>query len=354
MKLLKKITVSALALALALSASGCGRLNISKEIARVGDRVITEAEFKYYLENVKSQMLSESGQTSTGDDNSFWEAEIEGEKASDVAKNKALDEAVRVELACIKAEEAGLSVSEETTREINAIFTSGDSSQKEQIKEIESKTGLFERLFKKALTKSALASEYAKYINENEADKITPTEEDIQSAYESDYVRVKHVLVTIDDEEEDTTADETEETPTKDPEAAKAEKKALAEDIAKKAKEGKNFESLVTEYGKDPGMESSPDGYTFAKDGSMMAEFETAAFDLEIGEVSEPVETSYGYHIIKRYPLLTSGTDYDEIKSKLQSSLMEDKYNEIIDAFKADYDIEIKTNAVNKIKVKSN
>ena len=41
----------------------------------------------------------------TGEDNNFWEAEIDGEKASVVAKNKALDEAIRVEIAAIKAEE---------------------------------------------------------------------------------------------------------------------------------------------------------------------------------------------------------------------------------------------------------
>ncbi len=350
MKLMKKITAAVLAFILVLGFSGCGKLNISREIARVNDRVITEAEFKYYLENVKSQMISESGQMTA--DDSFWEAEIDGEKAADVAKNKALDEAIRIELACIKAEELGLTVSESDISSINAIFTSGDSAQKEQIKQIEKETGLFERLFKETLMKSALATSYAMHVNENEADKITPTKEDIKAAYESEYVRVKHVLVNLESDAEAAEGEQSESS--EDSEKVKQEKKALADEIAAKAKNGTRFESLVIEYGEDPGMENAPDGYTFTKDGSMVAEFEKAAFDLEIDEVSEPVETTYGYHIIKRYPLLNKGEDYDKAISVLSSSLVEDMYNELLDSYKADYTIEIKSNIVEKTKVKSN
>lgn len=356
LKLMKKAVAVMLALVVMASLSGCGKFTVSREIANVNGRVITEAEFKYYLENVKGQMLSEAGQTAS--DETFWDAEIDGEKAANVAKNKALDEAIRVELACIKAEELGLKVSDEEARNINMIFASGDSAQKEQIKEIEKTTGLFERLFKETLTKSALANQYAMHISQNEADKITPSDEDINAAYESDYVRIKHVLVKFEDEAaadaetSETTEEVNEEEAAKAKEAKKAEKKALADEIADKAKSGTRFESLVSEYGQDPGMESSPDGYTFAKDGSMVAEFEEAAFALGMDEISAPVETTYGYHILKKYPLLTSGEEYEKIKQTLSSTLMQDKYNALIDSYKADYNIEIKSNIVDKAKVK--
>lgn len=350
MKLMKKMIVALLCLVLVLGVSGCGKLNISREIAKVEGRVITEAEFKFYLENVKSQMLSEAGEAAN--DENFWETEKDGVKFSDLAKDKAMNEAVRVELACIKAEELGLSVNAETVKAIDQMFSGTDSNQKEAIKSIEKETGLFERLYKEMMMKSALAYEYQNNIMLNEADKITPADDEINAEYENKYVRVKHVLLQLGAEDAETASD----AEPVDAEALKAEKKALADEIAEKAKNGTRFESLIEEFGEDPGMQSNPDGYTFAQDGSMVPEFEEAAFNMEIGEVSEPVEvqsTNYqGFHILKKYPLLTSGEEYEQIKTTISQELSADKYEAMIDEFKADYTIEIKSNIVNKTKVK--
>ena len=366
LKIMKRAAAAILTLTVVLTAAGCGRLNISREIAKVNGRSITEAEFMYYLENVKSQMQQEAGQTA---DKNFWDAEIDGEKASVVAKNKALDEAIRTELACIKAEEAGLTVSEDNQKSINALLKTRDKQQKAQIDELKKITGLFDRLLKDTLTKSALAGEYYNHINTDNADAINPTDADIDKAYEADYVRVKHILISFEDAsaaqqpttetlapEGEPAADATaapSAEPTRDPEAVKQEKKALADSVLAKAKAGESFEGLIAEYGTDPGMTSSPDGYTFTKDGGMVAEFEAASFDLAVDAISEPVETTYGYHIIKRYPLLKTGEDYTKAVDALSKSLVEDKYNALIDSYKADYEITIKSNIVDKIKVKT-
>ncbi|MCI5971133.1 MAG: peptidylprolyl isomerase, partial [Oscillospiraceae bacterium] len=47
-----------------------------------------------------------------------------------------------------------------------------------------------------------------------------------------------------------------------------------------------------------PGLSQNPDGYTFTK-GDMVKEFEDAAYNLDVGKVSTPVKSAYGYHIIK-------------------------------------------------------
>lgn len=71
------------------------------------------------------------------------------------------------------------------------------------------------------------------------------------------------------------------------------------EDILKKLKEGKSFETLAKEFSQCPSKEEGGALGTFGK-GQMVREFEDAAFALQPGEVSGPVRTQFGYHLIKR------------------------------------------------------
>lgn len=355
LKKMKKMAAVVCILGVLLGASGCGKLQISREIATVNGRMVTKAEYLYYLENVKQQMLQNSG---TQDETGFWDAEIDGEKASEAAKKKALEEMLRVEIACIKAEEKGLSVSADETKQIRATVKSTDKETKSQVTELKNLTGLTDDRLMSLLEKTALANAFASDVNQNDPEALVPTEEEIAEAYARDYVHVKHILIQSEAEADadaaiadDAADEEAEPTATPDPEAAKAERKALAEDVLAKAKAGQDFDALVKEYGEDPGMESSPDGYTFTK-GSMVAEFETASFALQIGEISDLVETTYGWHIIKKYDLPQSGDDYNNAVQSITSSLSQDKYNALVDSYKSDMTIEIRQGVVDGIKVK--
>jgi peptidyl-prolyl cis-trans isomerase C len=72
-----------------------------------------------------------------------------------------------------------------------------------------------------------------------------------------------------------------------------------AQDILKKLEEGKSFEDLAKQFSKCPSGEEGGSLGSFGK-GQMVKPFETAAFGLKVGEVSGPVKTQFGYHIIKR------------------------------------------------------
>ena len=71
------------------------------------------------------------------------------------------------------------------------------------------------------------------------------------------------------------------------------------DDILKKISEGESFEDLAAQFSKCPSGKSGGDLGTFGK-GQMVKPFEDAAFSLEIDEISGPVQTSFGYHLIQR------------------------------------------------------
>jgi peptidyl-prolyl cis-trans isomerase C len=80
--------------------------------------------------------------------------------------------------------------------------------------------------------------------------------------------------------------------------AKKKEKEQLAKTVKERAEKGEDFAKLAKEFSEDPGSKDKGGEYTFAR-GEMVKEFETAAFSLKTNQVSDVVESRYGYHIIK-------------------------------------------------------
>lgn len=72
-----------------------------------------------------------------------------------------------------------------------------------------------------------------------------------------------------------------------------------ARKVLDELKAGKTFEELAAQYSQDTGSKDSGGDLGWFPRGIMVAEFETAAFSLAVGEVSQPVKTDFGYHIIK-------------------------------------------------------
>ncbi|MFB6144301.1 MAG: peptidylprolyl isomerase [Candidatus Nanohaloarchaea archaeon] len=75
--------------------------------------------------------------------------------------------------------------------------------------------------------------------------------------------------------------------------------KQKAENIKKQIENGKDFETLAKEASEGPSSENGGDLGFFGK-GDMVKPFERKAFSLDVGEVSDPVKTEFGYHIIKK------------------------------------------------------
>ncbi|MCI3984464.1 peptidylprolyl isomerase [Bacillus vallismortis] len=131
-------------------------------------------------------------------------------------------------------------------------------------------------------------------------DKIKVTDADTKEYWEGlkDKIRASHILV--------------------------ADKKT-AEEVEKKLKKGEKFEDLAKEYSTDTASSSQGgDLGWFAKDG-MVEEFSKAAFKLKTDEVSDPVKSQYGYHIIKK---TEERGKYDDMKKELKSEVLEQKLND--------------------------
>jgi len=71
--------------------------------------------------------------------------------------------------------------------------------------------------------------------------------------------------------------------------------------IAERLKKGEKFGKLAKELSTDSGSAKKDGNLGYFTKGMMVKPFEEVAFKLQIGEVSDPVKTDFGYHIIKRF-----------------------------------------------------
>ena len=113
-----------------------------------------------------------------------------------------------------------------------------------------------------------------------------------------------------------------------------------ANDLVERLKKGEEFAALAKEKSKDASAEGGDLGF-FAK-GQMVKPFEEAAFALDVGEVSEPVQTQFGWHIIKveekrDQPLPT----FDQVKEAIIVQLIQAKAQEVVTGLRDAAKIEV-------------
>ncbi|MBK5347214.1 peptidylprolyl isomerase PrsA [Bacillus sp. TH22] len=101
------------------------------------------------------------------------------------------------------------------------------------------------------------------------------------------------------------------------------------EATAKKVKEelgqGKSFEELAKQYSEDTASKEKGGDLGFFEHGKMVKEFEDAAYKLKKDEVSEPVKTQFGYHIIKVTDIKEPEKSFEQSKADLKKELVAKK-----------------------------
>jgi peptidyl-prolyl cis-trans isomerase C len=119
-----------------------------------------------------------------------------------------------------------------------------------------------------------------------------------------------------------------------------------ANEIRSKIVEGMNFEMAAMQYSTCPSKAQGGNLGQFTR-GRMVPEFEDAAFKLEVGAISEPVKTQFGYHLIKVENKSEASVKpleevYSVIKSELLNQRESYKYMQFTEGLKDKYKVEIK------------
>jgi parvulin-like peptidyl-prolyl isomerase len=103
-------------------------------------------------------------------------------------------------------------------------------------------------------------------------------------------------------------------------------------EILKRARAGEDFGELAKQYTEDPGSKETGGLYENFGRGTMVPPFEEAAFNVPVGEISDIVETRYGYHILKVVARSTGTKTLDEMKEELKDKLQKGEWNSIVPA----------------------
>lgn len=290
----KAILAVVLLLSVSLLAVGCGE----KKVATVNGEAISKSEFdqrkgtvqRYYETNYGINFSDESG--------------------ADLLKN--IQEIVLDQLVTehILMQEARKNKIEATKEEVQAridqdkLAVGGEQayleilknqikmSEKEYQAEVE-KQIIVEKLYQQIVAGQTVTDEeIQKYYQENQSQYLVPMQ-----------IRARHILVATEEE---------------------------AKTILNELKAGADFAQLALDKSIDPSAKQNQgDLGFFAEDASFVPEFKDAAFKLKVGEISAPIKTEYGYHIIKVEEQKESHQQsFEEVKASIAEELRASRESE--------------------------
>jgi len=127
--------------------------------------------------------------------------------------------------------------------------------------------------------------------------ETVPQEEIDAFAESNEILRAKHILLS-------TRGDDGQDLPEEEQAEVTAQAEAFYQELQALTGEEQmeRFDEILAEFGEDPGMLSNPGGYVFAP-GVMVQEFFDGTLALDYGEISPPIRSAFGYHIILRLPV---------------------------------------------------
>src|SRR4051794_15608849 len=287
---------------LALLAAGCGGTTTaslgSDDVAVVGGQQITKAQFQQLMARAKKSYDTQKRAFPKAGSTEY--EQLKGQAITFLVQQAEVEE---------QAKDLGVDVSDsrvdkEIARYKKQFYGGSDARYEKAVKQ----QGLTDEQARDAIRQQLVSQAVFKKITGDV--KVSDSDiKDYYNTHKSQYVQpqtrdVRHILVP---------------------------KKALADSLYAQLKSGANFAKLAKQYSKDPGSAANGGKLTVSK-GQTVPEFDKTAFSLKTGQISQPVHTQYGYHIIQALSAVKSAstTSIAKVRASIRQQLEQQRKNDEI------------------------
>ncbi len=289
------------------------KLDPNEPAVTVNDVIITEAQVQAKIKPQIDKMLANRRPGSQMPPDFI-------ERYKQQARPQLLDMMIVGLLIDQAGQKANINITEQQINDQFALMASQRKVPVDQIKEMIEGSGFEAEYFvRRSLTLQKLIEVHGAKETNVTTDEVKQHYDQNQAKFsKSEQVRASHIL--IKPKVEKPGAQPTPE--------AKAAAKAKAEELLKQVQDGADFATLARENSDGPSAPKGGDLNFFSK-GQMVPEFDKTAFELKVGQVSDVVETQFGYHIIKLTDRKEATvTTFEQAKDEIANKLIKNKQRE--------------------------
>ncbi len=246
-----------------------------------------------------------------------------------ISKDTILNQTISKMVLLQEAEKEGITVSEQDIDDLVMKFKTTSNIDDEQLNQLLDSQNItmteLRDIYRQQLMISKLITVKITSAEAGDADAKLYYESNKQDFIMPEQVKVSHILILVNDNRSEV--------------EALTEIKRIQKEIT-----STNFGELAEKYSEDPGSNRNKGEYTFGR-GLFVKEFEDAAFTMKEGDVSEPIKTQFGYHLIKLLEKVPAGyapfTDVkDQIKQTLSVTKKQQELNNYIEELRQNADIQ--------------
>lgn len=289
---IKKKFVSAISIGLAsaMVLTACGTDSVAKVNGEEISKETYDKSVKMNIEGIKGTYGEDALKTEVS----------EGKTMEDMIRENTLDELTRTEAVLQDAEKRDIKVTDKEVEE-SMSKTKEQMGGEDKYKEMITAYGIDDAFARNLIKEMTILQKHKEAVLK----ETKVSEEDEKKYFDENkdslvQVSASHILVATEEE---------------------------AKEISDAIKSGAKFEDYVS---KSTDTSSASNGGSvgyFPRTGAMVEEFSSAAFGMNVGDISEPVKTEYGYHIIR---LDDKKDTFEKLKADIATTLKEQKYQEVV------------------------